>query len=124
MLTHLQPTPVPGLPMDGPIAAPLPGEVLLGYEVVETKAGFRHMNAGGLLSTIILAFICWPLAFVPCCLAECHETFQRPVYGRPPAGQQYACPPAPQYVYPGQYVGSTFMAPAEPPLGYPAPSKQ
>ena len=60
------------------------------------------LTTGGLVAIIILVLLFWPLAWIPCCMPECYQKYQRPVYGNV-AG---APPPAP-------YV--------PPPTGYPAP---
>lgn len=80
--------PIIGIPMFEPISPIKPGDVLLGYRVIEKKPGvFRNpspadMTVGGWLSVGILAILCWPLSCLPCCMTCSYpDTYQVPVYG-------------------------------------------
>ncbi|KAK9841717.1 hypothetical protein WJX74_010748 [Apatococcus lobatus] len=79
---HAQP--IPGMPLRGPGRAPAPGDLLLGYEVCQPETGCCQCNglsSTGVVAIILLLFIFWPVAFIPCLMPECYEAYQRPVYG-------------------------------------------
>lgn len=81
--------PVVGIPIIEPKNVPLPGQVIIGYEVVDTsksilqKPNPKRMNATGWFSFIGLLVCCWPVAIVPCFTSCSYDTYQRPVYGSP-----------------------------------------
>ncbi|KAK9852569.1 hypothetical protein WJX84_003908 [Apatococcus fuscideae] len=80
----LRPQPTPGIPTRGPERAPAPSDVLLGYEMCQPQTGCCECNGlsmTGMLAVILLLFIFWPAAFIPCLMPECFEPYQRPVYG-------------------------------------------
>merc|ERR1719213_11368 len=65
--------PFPGLKIAAPERTPQQGEVVIRYEVREPKAGCcqcSDMNQSGLIALVALIFVCWPLACIPCCMAE------------------------------------------------------
>jgi hypothetical protein len=69
--------------------------VIIGYEYYQPKAGCFQcdgLSSQGLLSVILLVILFWPLAWIPCLMPSCFETYQRPVYGWP-AGQAPPMPP-------------------------------
>lgn len=92
--------PVPGIPVVAPERTPLPGQKLVGYEMVPcagspegpascTCCGARfhssprptRMNARGWLATATGALLCFPLACVPCFMSCSYDAVQqRPVY--------------------------------------------
>ncbi|KAK9841324.1 hypothetical protein WJX74_003926 [Apatococcus lobatus] len=83
----LRPQPTVGMPTRGPARAPAPGDVLLGYEICQPESGCCKcdgLSSVGMLSVILLLFFFFPLACLPCCMPECYEPYQRPVYGRRP----------------------------------------
>ena len=41
---------------------------------------FDGLSSTGLIAIILLLFIFWPVAFIPCLMPECYEPYQRPVY--------------------------------------------
>eukprot|EP00271_Cylindrocystis_brebissonii_P016853 TRINITY_DN4151_c0_g1_i1.p1 TRINITY_DN4151_c0_g1~~TRINITY_DN4151_c0_g1_i1.p1 ORF type:complete len:218 (-),score=21.21 TRINITY_DN4151_c0_g1_i1:1003-1656(-) len=93
----LRAQPLPGRWVQPPATQPLPGQVLLYYEPVAPETGCcrcEGLNAAGLI-TIILMFVfgvpC--LAFIPCCMPECFEPMQRPVYGYPSGAMPVGVPP-------------------------------
>ncbi|KAK9852571.1 hypothetical protein WJX84_009647 [Apatococcus fuscideae] len=82
----LRPQPIPGMATRGPLKSPGPGDVLLGYEVSQPETGCcktEGLSALGWIAVILLFFIFFPVMCVPCCMPECYEQYQRPVYGRP-----------------------------------------
>eukprot|EP00195_Chlamydomonas_chlamydogama_P011280 CAMPEP_0202899200 /NCGR_PEP_ID=MMETSP1392-20130828/7497_1 /ASSEMBLY_ACC=CAM_ASM_000868 /TAXON_ID=225041 /ORGANISM="Chlamydomonas chlamydogama, Strain SAG 11-48b" /LENGTH=116 /DNA_ID=CAMNT_0049585321 /DNA_START=85 /DNA_END=435 /DNA_ORIENTATION=+ len=81
------PQPVPGVPIKPPRVPPSAGQVVVAYEITEPDVGCcqcSDLNSQGLIALIVLILLFWPLAFLPCVMAECHEKSQRPVYGFPP----------------------------------------
>ena len=82
--------PVKGVPIIEPKVLPEPGQVIIGYELIETKPRLskfhkpnpRRMNKAGWLSLLALAICCWPCAAVPCFLSCSYDMCQRPVYGK------------------------------------------
>jgi hypothetical protein len=87
----LHPAPVPGVQMFPPSPAPEPGQVLLGYEMIEPKAGCCQcagLSFVGWMSVLLLVIFFWPLAWVPCVMQSCFEPCQRPVFGWPQQQQQ------------------------------------
>ncbi|GAX78577.1 hypothetical protein CEUSTIGMA_g6016.t1 [Chlamydomonas eustigma] len=105
------PQPIAGLAMKPPLVPPSPGQVLIRYEIVEPDVGCckcEDLNITGIVSLVVLVFIFWPLAFIPCLVSDCHSSSQRPVYGYPPAMM-----PSPQP------MGMPMMAPPlAPPPNY------
>lgn len=97
--------------MRPPRVPPQPGQVLLGYEVYRPMPGCcqcEGLSASGLIAVILLVFIFWPLAWIPCVMPECYEQLQCPVYGWPP-------PPPPGYQGPPAAGYQAFAAPGYPP---------
>ncbi|EFN52939.1 hypothetical protein CHLNCDRAFT_137297 [Chlorella variabilis] len=98
VLVPLSATPIAGMVMRPPRVPPQPGQVLLGYEVCRPRAGCLRcdgLSPVGLVAVIFLLMFCWPLAWVPCVIPDCFNSFQRPVYGwRPTAAGYPAHPPA------------------------------
>lgn len=82
---EIYPTPVPGIPIIAPEYIPLPGQVIVGYQMVKNKDMFmkpdpKRMNKKGFISIIALLLCCWPLACIPCFTSCSYDTCQRPVY--------------------------------------------
>lgn len=83
----LYPDPIDGVPIIEPVTLPLPGEVIVGYELLKKNDAFFHkpepkrMNKYAWFSVIGLVICCWPCAFVPCVTNCSYDTVQRPVYG-------------------------------------------
>jgi hypothetical protein len=79
--------PIEGIPIIEPENTPLPGEVIIGYEVIHdhdkvfTTPDPKNMNKAGWAS-VILGLLCfWPVTCVPCFLSCSYSKCQRPVYG-------------------------------------------
>merc|ERR1719352_17843 len=78
---------------------PQQGGGVIRYEAREGKSGCcecSDLTQSGLIALVALIFVCWPCAFIPCCMKSCHEGYQVPVYGPPsqvPVGAVLA-PPA------------------------------
>lgn len=72
---------------------PLPGQTVVGYMIYEAPQSFltrpkpAKLNFVGWVSCTVLAFICWPLTCVPCCISCCYDSYQVPVYDKVP--EQY-----------------------------------
>ena len=87
----LYPEPIAGILIIGPKKLPEPGEVVIGYELLDhnpekklfVKPHPRHMNTVGWAAVIITAICFWPVSCVPCCMSFSYSRCQRPVYGRP-----------------------------------------
>ncbi|KAG1671076.1 hypothetical protein FOA52_000748 [Chlamydomonas sp. UWO 241] len=59
---------------------------IVAYEVCEKKTQCCQcdtLSGAGVLSVILLLFLFWPLAWLPCVMEGCHQKVQRPVYGYP-----------------------------------------
>merc|ERR1711971_563830 len=68
--------PIPGLRIDYPAGAPLPGQVVVAYEVVEPQVGCCQcddLSEAGLISLIVIALIFFPLMWIPCVMESCHN---------------------------------------------------
>jgi len=89
------PQPIPGLPIRPPFATPVPGQQIVGYQVIEPQGGCScDLKLEGWLVVIILLIIFWPLAWIPCCMPECFQRYQVPVYGAPGQSVPVAAPSA------------------------------
>ena len=81
---------VPGIPIFEPEEIPLPGEVVVGYRIIESNDKFlvkpkpSKMNTTGWVSVVVCAICCWPVSCVPCCLGCSYSRYQVPVYGPSP----------------------------------------
>ncbi|DBB16257.1 TPA: hypothetical protein ACH3X3_014576 [Trebouxia sp. C0006] len=87
--------PVAGIPLKDEKEVPKPGQVVIGYEVYEPKAGCCEtdsLTASGKIAVLAFCLCCWSLAWIPCILPSCHERYQRPVYGDPELVIQPASP--------------------------------
>lgn len=81
--------PIKGVPIIEPKVSPVPGQVIIGYELVDNKPKTsifhkpnpKRMNKIGLLSFVGLLLCCWPCAVAPCFLSCSYDQCQRPVYG-------------------------------------------
>ncbi|KAI3424738.1 hypothetical protein D9Q98_008127 [Chlorella vulgaris] len=105
MLIPIYPEPIIGMAVRPPRVPPQPGHVLVGYEVCQPRAGccqFEGLSFGGIATVILLLLFFWPLAWVPCLMPQCFNSFLRPVYGFPRT-------PPPGYV---MMVTPGFPAPA------------
>lgn len=92
------PQPFPGLTIVPPKVNPLPGQVVVGYEVIDPQPGCckcNTLNKRGMVGLIVTAIIFWPVSFLVCMMRSCHESQQRPWYGYPTAGVPVAMAPAP-----------------------------
>ncbi|GAX81451.1 hypothetical protein CEUSTIGMA_g8880.t1 [Chlamydomonas eustigma] len=101
-LMWIPPQPFPGIPIRSPRVPPLPGQVLVAYEITESKAGCCQcdsLKTQGVIASAILFFVFWPLTFIPCMMADCHNDVQQPVYDYPP-GMPQTMPPAVINAYP------------------------
>lgn len=109
---ELFPQPVEGIKIRPPRVGLRPGDVLLGYELVDAAPGclsLDTMSTQGWLATGIVFVVAWPLAWIPPLLSTFHEPYQRPVYGRPGG----AAPPTTGYPAPStEYV--EFQKPPKP----------
>ena len=95
-----------------PRAPAQPGQVIVGWEVDDPEVGCclcNSLSLTGWLCVIFLFIVFWPLCWLPCVMAECHDRICRPVYGWPAAAsppqqqqqqQQYYHPSAPSVPYP------------------------
>lgn len=91
MARELHDHPIAGIPIVEPDLVPQPGEVLLGYEVVDPAQGDalfvqpqpKRMNKMGWIAVVLGALCFWPAMCVPCCLSCSYSKYQRPVYGKP-----------------------------------------
>lgn len=102
--------PHPGIPVKPSLVAPAPGQVIVSYQIIEPETGCCKCNdltGGGLALLIIGILIFWPIALIPCLMADCKTKSQMPVYGYPGG----AAPPVayPQY---GQPVVVNVSQPA------------
>ncbi|KAG1671056.1 hypothetical protein FOA52_000727 [Chlamydomonas sp. UWO 241] len=67
------------------------------YQMVEPDIGCckcDSLNAAGIIAFVVLLLFFWPLAWLPCVIADCHQQSQRPVFGYPPGAPGYQQPPA------------------------------
>lgn len=86
-MPYLYPTPLTGYRMVAPERPPHPGQVLLGYEVLNAEDGVftkpkpKRMNTRGWLAFGALLVCFWPAACVPCFTSCSYTPCQRPVYG-------------------------------------------
>lgn len=84
---YLHPSPLPGYPIIAPVTPPLPGQVIVGYEVVDAQDSVfkkpepNRMNRVGWFSLIALLICFWPAACIPCFTTCSYTPSQRPVYG-------------------------------------------
>lgn len=96
--TDLYDQPIPGVKMLGPKRVPAPGEVVIGYEIVDhnvekklfVKPRPKYMNVIGWASVFVTAVCFWPASCVPCCLRCSYSRAQRPVYGVKQASKEVA----------------------------------
>ena len=78
---------VPGIPIFEPEQVPLPGEVVVGYKIIEVKDNLfvrprpSKMNMTGWISVVVCAICFWPVSCIPCCLSCSYSRYQVPVYG-------------------------------------------
>uniref|UniRef100_A0A7S1X7S3 LITAF domain-containing protein n=1 Tax=Tetraselmis chuii TaxID=63592 RepID=A0A7S1X7S3_9CHLO len=80
----MQPTPFPDLPVKPPSKAPKAGEVVIRYDVRDGKSGCCEcgdLKPIGWVAVVLLLVFFFPFAWIPCCIRECHERYQEPVYG-------------------------------------------
>lgn len=83
------PEPFDDMPMLDPVRPPLPGEILLGYELVNEQGQIfsyprpTRMNRGGCLMMGVLGLLFWPVMCLPCVCSTSYDVSQRPVYGNP-----------------------------------------
>jgi len=85
--------PIPGLPIRAPFVAPAPHQQIVGYQVIEPAGGCScDLRLEGWLVVIILLIIFWPLAWIPCCMPECFQRYQVPIYGVPGQSVPVAVP--------------------------------
>lgn len=66
-----------------------------------------ELSLPGWLCTLLLALVFWPAACLPCCLSDCYEGYQIPVYSDRPQ------PPQPVVVVPIVVPPSAPPAPGE-----------
>lgn len=81
-------TPIAGYPIIAPEHQPVPGQVIIGYEVVDAEGTFvkpdpSRMNTVGWVSFVALLFCFWPAACIPCVTKCSYTPSQRPIYGWP-----------------------------------------
>jgi hypothetical protein len=68
-----------------PPSPPLPGHVVVAYEVLPSEGGCScDLNFVGIITMIVLLLCFFPLAWIPCVVPECQRKYARPVYGFPP----------------------------------------
>jgi len=48
----------------------------------------QDLNTVGWMSVILLVLLFWPLCWIPCLIASCHDPTARPIYGWPNQQQQ------------------------------------
>jgi len=78
------PQPLPGIPIRPPLQTPPAGYVITGYQVVQpTESCSCDLKLEGWLVVIILLFFFPCVACIPCCLPECFQSHQVPIYGPP-----------------------------------------
>jgi len=69
-----------------PAVPPLPGEQLRGYLIYEAPSScfvrphLDRLSGLGWVSIVVLSFLFWPVACIPCCLGGCYDGYQIPVY--------------------------------------------
>ena len=77
---------IPGIPILEPERIPLPGEILIGYELVDKSDKLfvdpepGKMNGCGWISVILSVIFFWPASCVPCFMSCSYSKYQRPVY--------------------------------------------
>ncbi|GAX78501.1 hypothetical protein CEUSTIGMA_g5940.t1 [Chlamydomonas eustigma] len=112
-----------GITVVAPLVAPAPGQVVVRYDIVEYEAGCCKcggLTGFGLFWVVVLVLICFPLAFIPCCMPSCNEKKQRPFYDYPTA--MTAAPPA-HYAVPIPVAPAPVAAyPVYPPAVMPKPA--
>lgn len=85
----LHPEPIRGIPIIEPERPIYPGQVLLGYELLNEQDEIvvtpkpSRMNFGGWFMTGLLGFLFFPIMCLPCFCANSYDVCQRPVYGAP-----------------------------------------
>lgn len=92
----VRPDPIAGIKILPPKRTPEPGEVVVGYQLVEGPAECcdactccvvpepSRMSQEGWMSVLLIALIFTPMACLPCCIAKNYEQGQVPIYGPPP----------------------------------------
>lgn len=82
-------TPIPGLPVRGPTVTPAPGNVIIGYQVVQPQESCScDLKIEGWLVVLILLLVFPCVACIPCCMPDCFQSYQVPVYGPPGSTMQ------------------------------------
>lgn len=82
--SYSTPVPIVGLPVRGPPRAPKPGDVVIGYQVVQPTGGCScDLKPEGWFVVIILILLLPCVACVPCCISGCFQQYQVPIYGPP-----------------------------------------
>jgi len=82
----INPQPIPGVKIGPPMVSPQPGQVIVGYQLINGQAGcckFDDMKVGGYVAIVVLLLVFWPVAMVPCLLDDCYEPRQVPIYEYP-----------------------------------------
>jgi len=82
----LNPQPIPGVPIGPPLVPPQPGQVIVGYQMIQHESGcckIEGMKVEGLVAIIVLVIVFWPVAFIPCLMDDCFQSKQVPVYDYP-----------------------------------------
>lgn len=82
--THAAPQPFPGVAIRGPQHAPPHGHGITGYQIVHPQGCCScdlKTNGWLVVSILLVLFPC--VACIPCCLDDCFQTYQVPVYGPP-----------------------------------------
>lgn len=78
------PQPIVGLPVRGPVRAPQPGYVVTGFQTVMPTGGCScDLKTEGWFVVVILLFLVPCVACVPCCISDCFQQYQVPIYGPP-----------------------------------------
>eukprot|EP00897_Mesotaenium_endlicherianum_P006938 jgi/Mesen1/6272/ME000324S05310 len=100
-------TPIPGVHQKPAKVPRQPGQVIVGYEMVEPEVGCckcNDLNTAGVVALATLIVIGVPcFAFIPCCMPECHYKSQRPIYGYPRSAEARPQQPMPVGVPPPGY---------------------
>jgi hypothetical protein len=95
--------PVTGVPIRGPTAQPAPQHVIIGYQLIRAdEACSCDLRLEGWLSVFILIIIFPPIAWIPCFIPDCFQTYQVPIYGPPgsvPPGVSVGIPVGVAYRY-------------------------
>lgn len=85
--------PIPGVQIRGPSVSPAPGQQIVGYQLVEPDTGCSaDLKLEGWLVVLILVLVFPCVAWIPCCIPDCFQRYQVPVYGNVGQGVPTAAP--------------------------------